>query len=90
MTTNLKEGFDGYTFRHIREIELPTRAHNVLRCCPEVRIVIANDTEPRNTKSSKLISAIRAMCPHVEEVSRFELDLQQLKSQFFPPCPAIC
>ncbi|KAF9025971.1 hypothetical protein BDZ89DRAFT_52620 [Hymenopellis radicata] len=78
MTTHLKEGFDGYTFRHIREIELPTQAHNVLRCCPEVRIVTAN--EFTNMESSKLISAIRAVCPRVEEVKDFQLDLKQLKS----------
>ncbi|KAF9032455.1 hypothetical protein BDZ89DRAFT_1063360 [Hymenopellis radicata] len=71
MTTHLKNAFEGYTFPSIRTAILPAQAHNVLRCCTGVRSVTVNDM---NHECSKLITAIGAACPAVEEVVDFHLD----------------
>jgi len=61
MTTTLKEAFEGHTFPRIRNVILPSCAHNILRCCPEVRQVVCNEDD-----GGKLITAIRRGCKKVE------------------------
>ncbi|KDN38685.1 hypothetical protein RSAG8_09360, partial [Rhizoctonia solani AG-8 WAC10335] len=43
MTTALKVTFGGKVFPTIQKVILPTCAHEILRCCPEVREVICNE-----------------------------------------------
>ena len=67
MSTLLKNAFKGHIFPQIRIISLPSRAHHILRRCPEVRKVIC--ISQRN--SSTLVSAIAKHCKKVEEVQGF-------------------
>jgi len=67
MSTLLKNAFKGHVFRQIRTISLPSHAHHILRCCPEVRRVIGIN----RLDSRSLISAIAKRCKKVEEVQGF-------------------
>ena len=67
MSTLLKNSFKGHIFPQIRTISLPTYAHHILRCCPEVRKVICiNQLDSRS-----LVSAIAKHCKKVEDVQGF-------------------
>ncbi|RXW19550.1 hypothetical protein EST38_g6304 [Candolleomyces aberdarensis] len=61
ITTPLKEAFTGLNFPSVQTIVLPTQAHQVLRCCPNVKRVVCNDGD-----ASQLISAVKAKCKDVE------------------------
>ncbi|KAJ7504126.1 hypothetical protein B0H11DRAFT_1980906 [Mycena galericulata] len=63
MTTHLKNGFENTSISSVRKIILPSWAHEVLRCCPEVTHVICNGGD-----GSKLISAIAKSCEKVEMI----------------------
>jgi hypothetical protein len=67
MSTLLKNAFKGHIFRQIRTISLTSRAHHILRRCPEVRKVICLS----GTDSSMVASAIAKHCKKVEEVEGF-------------------
>jgi hypothetical protein len=67
MSTLLKNALKGYIFPQVRTISLPTRAHHILRCCPEVRKVICIT----RMDSKTLVSAIAKRCKKVEEVQGF-------------------
>ena len=67
MTTVLKNAFKGHFFRQIRTISLPSRAHHILRRCPEVRKVICTS----GMDSSMLAGAIAKHCKKGEEVQGF-------------------
>ncbi|CAE6381150.1 unnamed protein product, partial [Rhizoctonia solani] len=45
MTGALKQAFEGKTFPTIQRIILPTCAHEILRCCPEIREVTCNEDD---------------------------------------------
>ncbi|KAG5652933.1 hypothetical protein H0H81_003009 [Sphagnurus paluster] len=53
MTTVLKNAFQGSIFPSVRTVVLPDYAHEILRCCPNVRRVICTHKD-----GTKLISAI--------------------------------
>ncbi|THH13226.1 hypothetical protein EW146_g6967 [Bondarzewia mesenterica] len=53
MTTALKTAFEGHTYPGVRTIILPTCAHEILKCCPGVEIVICTEGG-----GSQIISAI--------------------------------
>lgn len=61
LTTPLKNAFEGLVFPQIRTVILPAVAHNVLRCCPEVREV----TSPAGDCTS-VLGAILKNCRKVE------------------------
>ncbi|KAJ2919464.1 hypothetical protein MD484_g962, partial [Candolleomyces efflorescens] len=61
ITTPLKDAFTGLDFPSVETIVLPTQAHQVLRCCPNVKKVVCNDGD-----ASQLISAVKAKCKDVE------------------------
>ncbi|KAJ7066376.1 hypothetical protein C8F01DRAFT_1123058 [Mycena amicta] len=68
MTSHLKDGFAGISLPTIQRIVLPGHAHEILRCCPEVREVICTSSD-----ASKLISAIAKCCKKVETIEGFWL-----------------
>ncbi|KAJ1311876.1 hypothetical protein OPQ81_010335 [Rhizoctonia solani] len=53
MTAALKEAFEGNIFPSIERVILPTCAHEILRCCPEVREVTCNEDD-----GGRLVSAL--------------------------------
>ena len=67
ISSDLKKAFEGHVFPQVRTISLPTRAHHILRCCPEVRKVICIN----GMNSCSLVSAIAKGCKKVEEVQGF-------------------
>jgi hypothetical protein len=67
MSTLLKNACKGHIFSQIRTISLPSRAHHILRRCPEVRRVICTSRMDSNV----LVSAISKRCKKVEEVQGF-------------------
>jgi hypothetical protein len=67
LSTLLKNAFKGHFFRQIRTISLQSRAHHILRRCPEVRKVICTSW----IDASILASAIAKHCKKVEELQGF-------------------
>lgn len=53
MTKALKDAFEGNVFPSIEKVILPTCAHEILRCCPEVREVTCNEDD-----GGRLVSAL--------------------------------
>ena len=76
MSSDLKRTFEGHVFPQVRTISLPSHAHHILRCCPEVRRVICNS----RMDSSTLVSAIAMGCKKVEEVQGFRSPENVMKS----------
>ncbi|KAJ7210544.1 hypothetical protein GGX14DRAFT_520560 [Mycena pura] len=76
MTTHLKDNFAGISLPSIRKIILPSWAHEVLRCCPEVRHVVCSDGQK---DESKLVSAIAKCCKKVEIIEWFWLQDNSVK-----------
>ncbi|KIJ48934.1 hypothetical protein M422DRAFT_777788 [Sphaerobolus stellatus SS14] len=76
MTTQLKNAFEGSTFPSIRKITLPSCAHNILRCCPNVTFVKCVEED-----GSKLIGAITKSCKKVEALERIEPNTNVVKSE---------
>ncbi|KAF8063486.1 hypothetical protein FPV67DRAFT_247068 [Lyophyllum atratum] len=74
MTGHLKSAFDGHSFPAIQTIVLPSHAHNVLRCCPEVKTVVCNYDD-----GSKLVSAIAKGCKKVQRLEGFRPDEKMMK-----------
>lgn len=75
MTTVLGKYFKDIKLPSVRLAILPAHAHNILRCCTEVRTVVCTEGE-----SSKLVSAIRSSCPNVEVVRGFQFNVVQMKA----------
>ena len=67
MSTLLKNALKGCIFPQVRTISLTSRAHHILRCCPEVRKVICISRMDSRT----LVSALAKRCKKVEEVQGF-------------------
>ena len=80
MTTTLKNHFEGKSFPQIRNIILPSCAHNILRACPGVTSVTCNEDD-----GSKLVSAIRASCKGVVHVSGIRAEESIMKREFPSP-----
>jgi hypothetical protein len=76
MTTVLGQYFENLSLPSVHTVVLQAHAHNILRCCPEVRTVICTEGEP-----SKLVSAIRHACPKVEVIQGFRFNVMQMKGQ---------
>lgn len=86
MTAHLQSAFGGHVFPQITTVVLPSCAHNVLRCCPNVK-----DVTNIGEDGTKLAGAICKECPRVERVANFGLTDYTLKSMFhiyllFPWC----
>jgi len=77
MTTTLNDAFKGHTFPRIRNITLPSCAHNILRLCPEVRRVVCSQND-----GGKLLTAIQRGCKKVEVARGFKADPALMKPQF--------
>ncbi|KIJ63395.1 hypothetical protein HYDPIDRAFT_113388, partial [Hydnomerulius pinastri MD-312] len=62
MTTALKNTFEGKQFPSVRKMILPSCAHEILRCCPNVEEVICNEDS-----GSRLVGAImKGNCNQVQ------------------------
>ncbi|KIJ30063.1 hypothetical protein M422DRAFT_268419 [Sphaerobolus stellatus SS14] len=74
MSSHLKSAFEGHSFPSIKNIILPSCAHEILRCCPEVTFV-------RNLEEdgSKIIGAISKCCKKVEILERVDPNAAMLK-----------
>jgi hypothetical protein len=86
MSTVLKSAFDDHTFPQVRTIILSSHAHNILRCCPEVRNVICIN----QMDSGSLVDAIEKVCRKVEEVEGFFGPGWVMKSAVFPLSWQLC
>ncbi|KNZ82316.1 hypothetical protein J132_00131 [Termitomyces sp. J132] len=82
MTTHLKNAFGQHKIPQVRTIVLPDYAHNVLRACPEVRVVMCNCEE-----GSKLIGAIAKECKKVQVLRGFYPNVNMMKNVVctYPP-----
>ncbi|KAG6861052.1 hypothetical protein C0995_004553 [Termitomyces sp. Mi166 len=74
MTTHLKNAFKDLKIPQVHTIVLPNHAHNVLRACPEVRVVMCNYDD-----GGKLIGAIMKECKKVQVLKGFHPDLNMMK-----------
>ncbi|KIJ30610.1 hypothetical protein M422DRAFT_267863 [Sphaerobolus stellatus SS14] len=74
MTSQLKKAFEGHSFPSIKKIILPSCAHEILRCCPEVTFM-------RNLEEdgSKIVGAINKCCKKVEILERVEPNAAMIK-----------
>ena len=79
ISTLLKNAFEGHIFPQVRTISLPSHAHHILRCCPEVKKVISSD----RLDSRSLVSAIAKHCKKVEEVQGFRASLESIALHLF-------
>lgn len=61
LTTPIKKAFEGHTFPQIRTVILPVVAHNLLRCCPEVKEVTCTSGD-----CQLVLSTIAKSCKKVE------------------------
>ncbi|KAF7309008.1 hypothetical protein MKEN_01101800 [Mycena kentingensis (nom. inval.)] len=84
MTTHLKNGFDGVSIPTLQRIVLPEWAHEVLRCCPNVRHVICTAGA-----GGKLVTAIAKACPKVEIVEGFWISEPNLLKRLIKGAPNI-
>jgi hypothetical protein len=62
----------------VHTIRLPTNAHRVLRCCPEVRRIICIGGD-----GGKLLIAITKVCKNVEVLKGFELHEKYMKRNLY-------
>ncbi|KAJ7735646.1 hypothetical protein DFH07DRAFT_779936 [Mycena maculata] len=85
MTTHLKNGFAGCSIPSVRKIILPSWAHEVLRCCPEVTHVICTGGD-----SSNLVSAIAKSCKKVEIIEGFILSDDRIMKRAPQSYSALC
>ena len=60
-TSLLKSSFQGKRFERLRAIILPTRAHNVLRACPNVDTVVCN-----KDAGGTIVTTIGRCCKYVQ------------------------
>ncbi|KAG6886857.1 hypothetical protein C0992_001979 [Termitomyces sp. T32_za158] len=74
MTTDFKLAFEAHKLPQVHTVVLPNHAHNVLRACPEARVVtcILED-------GGKLIGAIAKECKNVRVLRGFTLDVNMTK-----------
>ncbi|TFK69229.1 hypothetical protein BDN72DRAFT_840707 [Pluteus cervinus] len=84
MTTHFKITFEGHLLPQIRTIILPTYAHNVLRCCPNVTTVVCNGGD-----GSQLISAIQKVCKKIEVMDGFPLGDTRLVKRIPKAAPTL-
>ena len=66
ITTAIKNAFKGCSLPSVETAVLPAAAHDILRCCPNVRDVTCNGNVER---VNMICGAIVAKCPKVERVS---------------------
>jgi hypothetical protein len=74
MTTALKTAFEGLQLPSVRTVILPTYAHELLRCCPDVRRVTCTSGD-----GSRLVTAIAKACKRVEVLEQFWTDAGLMK-----------
>ncbi|KAF8159183.1 hypothetical protein B0H34DRAFT_654539 [Crassisporium funariophilum] len=75
MSSMLKSAFQGQIFPQVRTIVLPSYAHHILRCCPEVRTIVCCSWDD----GSQLVSAMGKICRKVETVEGFRVDDKIMK-----------
>ncbi|KIK91670.1 hypothetical protein PAXRUDRAFT_830638 [Paxillus rubicundulus Ve08.2h10] len=74
MTTAIKDGFEGKRFPSVRKLILPSHAHEILRCCPNVEEVICNEYD-----GSTLVGAIvKGNCKQVRVLKGVSASLKRL------------
>ncbi|KAF9239080.1 hypothetical protein BU15DRAFT_74771 [Melanogaster broomeanus] len=74
MTTALKNAFEGKRFPSVRKLVLPSCAHEVLRCCPNVEEVTCNEGD-----GSTIIGAIiKGNCKKVQVLIGINAPLKRL------------
>ena len=78
MNGDLITAFAGLRLPSVRTIRLPTHAHRVLRCCPEVRRIICIGGD-----GGKLLTAITKVCKNVEVLEGFELHEKYMKRNLY-------
>ena len=71
---DLITAFAGLRLPSVRTIRLPTHAHRVLRCCPEVRRIICVGRD-----DGKLLTTMKGVCKNVEVLEGFELHEKYMK-----------
>lgn len=76
ITTAIKEAFEGCSLPSVQTAVLPPAAHDILRCCPNVRDVTCSGEIER---VHMLCAAIVAKCPKVERVSWLCLPVKSWK-----------
>ena len=75
MATALKNAFQRRSYPQIRKVVMPSVAHHILKCCPEVREVVCTQEDGR-----KLITALKAgHCSKVEVLEGFIPDDPMMK-----------
>ena len=78
MNNDLITAFVGLRLPSVRTIRLPTHAHRVLRCCPEVRRIICIGGD-----GGRLLTAMMEVCKNVEVLERFELHEKYMKRNLY-------
>ncbi|KIJ07853.1 hypothetical protein PAXINDRAFT_102780 [Paxillus involutus ATCC 200175] len=74
MTTAIKNGFEGKRFPSVRKMILPSHAHEMLRCCPNVEEVICNEYD-----GSTIVGAIvKGDCKQVRVLKGVSAPLKRL------------
>lgn len=79
MTTAIKVAFVGVVLRGVRNVILPSCAHEILRCCPKVEDVTCNEDD-----GSKLVGALAATkCTELRTIRGINLTDTLSKRMFF-------
>ncbi|KAG6886856.1 hypothetical protein C0992_001978 [Termitomyces sp. T32_za158] len=74
MTTHLKTAFAAHKLPQVHTVVLPNHAHNILRACPEARVVMCSYDD-----GGKLIGAIAKECKNVRVLRGFAPDVNMTK-----------
>ncbi|KDQ60174.1 hypothetical protein JAAARDRAFT_125597 [Jaapia argillacea MUCL 33604] len=75
MTSALGKAFENVSLPTIRTVILPSCAHNIIKCCPEVRDVTCNEDD-----GSKLIgSLVKGGCNKVERIAGISPSITMVK-----------
>jgi hypothetical protein len=81
MTTPIRNAFEGKSFPTVRTVIMPSCAHEILRCCPEVEDVTCNEDD-----GSKLIGAlVAAKCNNLVTLRGISLTTAQAKRECLFP-----
>ena len=76
----IKTTFDGSAlFRSVEKVILPSQAHAILRCCPNVKEVVNHQGD-----GSQIVTAMQTKCKKVEVLSGVCPDMSMMKSTSHP------
>lgn len=82
----IKAAFDGHVFPSVENVILPSQAHGILRCCPNVKEVFNHQGD-----GSQIVSAMQTKCKKVEVLAGVYPDMAMAKSErnlqvYLPSC----